>query len=196
MNGTRKAGPRAGLILLLVLAIPAVRSMMEGDMALHMLLQFPLLLLAGWLLTQGLTEQTRAELRKWNHAGIAGLLMASLVLMFWMIPRALDMALSDSTVELLKFITLLMAGATLELSWQSAGLIVRGFFLGNVLPMMMVVGWLYVEAPVRICSAYLTDDQLRAGSGLLALAIAGSVVWLLAFFCPPIRSKEIHDENQ
>ncbi|MCK9200586.1 MAG: hypothetical protein M0P59_11550 [Gallionella sp.] len=180
--------------MLLVLAIPAVRSMMEGDMALHMLCQFPLLLLAGWLLAKGLPA--RARLQQWNRAGIAGLLMASLVLMFWMIPRALDMALSASIVELLKFLTLLMAGAALELSWQSAGLIVRGFFLGNVLPMMMVVGWLYVEAPVRICNAYLTDDQLRAGSGLLALAIAGSAVWLLAFFCPPIRSKEIHDENQ
>lgn len=176
--------------MLLVLAIPAVRSMMEGDMALHMLLQFPLLLLAGWLLAKGLPA--RARLQQWNYAGVAGLLMASLVLMFWMIPRALDMALSDGTVEFLKFLTLLMAGVALELSWQSAGLIVRGFFLGNVLPMMMVVGWLYVEAPIRICNSYLTDDQLRAGSGLQALAIAGSVVWLLAFF---MSTKQIEGDK-
>lgn len=182
MNGTRKPGPRAGLIMLLILAIPAVRSMMEGDMALHMLLQFSLILLAGWLLAQGLPEQTRAELRKWNHAGIAGLLLTAMVLMFWMIPRALDMALSDGTMEFWKFLTLLLAGAALELSWQAAGLIVRGFFLGNVLPMMMVVGWLYIEAPIRICNAYLVDDQSRTGSGLLALSIAGSMIWLFAFF--------------
>lgn len=151
-------------------------------MALHMLLQFPLILLAGWLLAQGLSEQAKAELQKWNHAGIAGLLAAAMVLMLWMIPRALDMALSDGTMEFWKFLTLALAGMALELSWQAAGLIVRGFFLGNVLPMMMVVGWLYIAAPVRICNAYLTDDQLRAGNGLLALAIAGCVVWLLAFF--------------
>lgn len=168
--------------MLLILTIPAVRNMMEGDMALHMLLQFPLILLAGWLLAQGLTEQARARLQRWNHAGISGLLLAALVLMLWMIPRALDMVLSDGSMELCKFLTLLMAGMALELSWQAAGLIVRGFFLGNVLPMMMVVGWLYIEAPVRICNAYLSDDQLRAGSGLLALAIAGCTVWLLAFF--------------
>ncbi|OGS93699.1 MAG: hypothetical protein A2061_00250 [Gallionellales bacterium GWA2_59_43] len=168
--------------MLIILAVPAMRKMMESDMALHMLLQFPLILLAGWLLARGLPQQTRSGLQKWNHAGIAGLLMASMVLMFWMIPRALDMVLSDSTMEFWKFLTLLLAGAALELSWQVAGMIVRGFFLGNVLPMMMVVGWLYIEAPVRICNAYLTNDQLRAGSGLLALAVAGSVVWLLAFF--------------
>lgn len=197
MTGTGKLGPRAGLLLLGILALPAMRSLMEGDMALHMLLQFPLILLDGWLLAQGLSEQTKAELRKWNHAGIAGLLAASLVLMFWMIPRALDMVLSDGTMEFWKFLTLIMAGMALELSWQSAGLIVRGFFLGNVLPMMMVVGWLYVEAPVRLCNAYLTDDQLRAGSGLLALAIAGSLVWLLAFFMSGNEiDTEIHDETK
>ena len=179
---TKKFELHVGLFMLIILAVPAMRKMMESDMALHMLLQFPLILLAGWLLARGLPQQTRSGLQKWNHAGIAGLLMASMVLMFWMIPRALDMVLSDSTMEFWKFLTLLLAGAALELSWQVAGMIVRGFFLGNVLPMMMVVGWLYIEAPVRICNAYLTNDQLRAGSGLLALAVAGSVVWLLAFF--------------
>lgn len=182
MIGAKKPGLRVGLTLFLILAIPGARSMMERDMALHMLLQFPLILLAGWLLAQGLPEQSKAELRKWDHAGIAGLLAASMVLMFWMIPRALDMVLADGAMEFWKFLTLLLAGAALELSWHSAGMIVRGFFLGNVLPMMMVVGWLYIEAPVRICNAYLTNDQLHAGSGLLALAMAGCVVWLLAFF--------------
>ena len=194
---TKTVALRVGLIMLIILAVPAMRRMLEGDMVLHMLLQFPLILLAGWLLAKGLPQQARSVLRKWNHAGIAGLLTASMVLMFWMVPRALDMVLSDSTMEFWKFFTLLLAGAALELSWQIAGMIVRGFFLGNVLPMMMVVGWLYLAAPVRICNAYLTDDQLRAGSGLLALSMAGCVVWLLAFFMSSNKVEtEIHDENQ
>lgn len=182
--------PYLGVAVLLALPVPALRSTMEGDMALHMLLQFPLILLGGWLLARGLPAQARASLQQWNHAGIAGLLAASLVLMFWMLPRALDMALADVTMELCKFLTLALAGAALQLSWRAAGLIVRGFFLGNVLPMMMVVGWLYVAAPVRICNAYLSSDQLRAGSGLLAVAMAGCAVWLLAFFIPARESGE------
>ena len=174
--------PGAGLILLLILGMPDVRLMLEGDMALHMLLQFPLLLLAGWLLAQGVTEQARAVLRQWNHAGVTGLLLAAEVLMFWMIPRALDLVLTDRTWEAGKFLSLALAGAALGLSWQAAGMIVRGFFLGNVLPMMMVAGWLYVAAPVRLCNAYLGSDQLRTGHGLLALAVAGSLIWLGAFF--------------
>lgn len=177
-----KIVPRAGLLMFLILAVPAVRRMMESDMALHMLLQFPLILLAGWLLGKGLPAQARRGLQKWNYAGIAGLLLASMVMMFWMLPRALDTVLVNPTLEFCKFLSLGLAGAALEVSWQTAGMITRGFFLGNVLPMMMVVGWLYIEAPVRICNAYLTNDQLRTGTGLLALAIAGSAVWLLDFF--------------
>ena len=180
--------PGLGLIMLLVLLVPQLRRTLESDMALHMLLQFPLLLLAGWLLAKGVPVRLTARLQQWNHAGIAGLLLVSMVLMFWMIPRALDMALTSSVLEFSKFLSLTVAGAALQLSWQPAGMIVRGFFLGNVLPMMMVAGWLYIEAPVRVCNAYLTSDQVRTGSGLLALALAGSVAWLLLFFMPADRS--------
>lgn len=163
-----------------MLNIPFIRRIMESDMAYHMLLQFPLILLAGWLLARGFPEPAK----KWNYAGVTGLLAASMILMFWMIPRALDLVLVNPALEFLKFFSLALAGMALASSWPVAGMIVRGFFLGNVLPMMMVVGWLYVEAPVRLCNSYLSNDQLRTGSGLLALSIAGSLLWLYAFFMP------------
>ncbi|MFA6202739.1 MAG: hypothetical protein WC710_06060 [Gallionella sp.] len=177
-----KIGPVIGVSIIIVLAVPFMRRMMESDMVLHMLVQIPLILFAGWSLARGCTEQVKVGLQRWNYAGIAGLLMTSLVLIFWMLPRALDIVLTNNTLELLKFLSLVMAGAALKLSWQAAGMIARGVFLGNVLPMMMVVGWLYIESPVRICNSYLSNDQLRTGRGLLALSIAGSLIWLYAFF--------------
>jgi hypothetical protein len=63
-----------------------------------------------------------------------------------------------------------LAGAALRLSWRPAGLVVQGFFLGNVLPMTAVVGQLYIDAPLRLCNAYLLDDQARLGQWLIALA--------------------------
>jgi hypothetical protein len=188
--------PHLGLILLIILMAPSVRRFLEDDMALHMLAQFPLILLAGWLLAAWLPARARTKLRPWNQAGIAGLLLSSLVLMFWMIPRALDLTLAERPMEFWKFLTLLLAGVALKLSWRAAGMIVRGFFLGNVLPMMMVVGWLYLEAPLRLCNAYLTGDQLRAGSGLLAMAIAGSLIWLWAFLWPAGMSNGDFNENE
>lgn len=182
MQQSGKIGAVIGASIIALLATPFMRGMMEGDMVLHMLVQLPLILCAGWILAKGCPEQVKASLQRWNHAGITGLLVTSLVLIFWMLPRALDSVLTDKTLELFKYISLLTAGAALQLSWQTAGMIVRGVFLGNVLPMMMVVGWLYIESPVRICNSYLSNDQLRTGKGLLALSIAGSLIWLYAFF--------------
>lgn len=178
----------AGAGLLLMLNIPLMRRIMESDMAYHMLLQFPLILLAGWLLAKTLPTQIKTGLQAWNHLGITGLLAASMILMFWMIPRALDLVLVNPALEFFKFVSLALAGMALAWSWPAAGMIVRGFFLGNVLPMMMVVGWLYVEAPVRLCNSYLSNDQLHTGRGLLALSIAGSLLWLYAFFMPACQT--------
>lgn len=182
--------PRLGILMLFTLGMPDLRSVMEGDMVLHMLLQFPLIVLAGWLLAKGISTAIRTSFRKWNYAGISGLILASMVLMFWMLPRAIDMVLVNNKLELIKFISLSLAGAALELSWWGAGMLVRGFFLGNLLPMMMIVGWMYVEAPVRICNAYLSSDQLRTGNGLLALSISGCLIWIYTFFI-----SSCHDEN-
>ena len=65
----------------------------------------------------------------------------------------------------------------LRLSWRRAGLLVQGFFLGNVLPMTAAVGQLYQDAPVRLCNAYLLDDQVRLGWMLVALAVAVALAW-------------------
>ena len=73
---------------------------------------------------------------------------------------------------------LVAAGAALRLSWRPAGLVLQFFFLGNVLPMMTVVGTLYVESPLRLCNAYLLDDQVRLGEWLIGAAAAVAVMWL------------------
>ena len=73
---------------------------------------------------------------------------------------------------------LLLAGAALRLSWQAAGLLMQGFFLGNMLPMTAVVGQLYIDSPLRLCNAYLLDDQIRLGTWLIAVAALLALGWL------------------
>lgn len=168
----------AGLVLTALLALPVARTLLEASMLRHMLLQAPLLLLAGALLTGGLRLRARAALMGWNAHGITGLLAVAGILSLLMVPRALDLALAEPRVELAKFALLLLAGAALRLSWRPAGLLVQGFFLGNVLPMTAVAGQLYADSPVRICNAYLLDDQVRLGEWLIALAALVAVAWL------------------
>ena len=73
---------------------------------------------------------------------------------------------------------LLLAGVALCLSWRPAGLVVQFFFLGNLLPMMVVVGQLYIDSPLRLCNAYLLDDQARLGAWLIGGAAVLGAAWL------------------
>lgn len=175
----RLAQGLAGLALLLALAWPATRQALEASMWRHMVLQFPLVMLAGALLAGALGARARAAIARWNEGGLAGLVGAGIVLAILMVPRVLDLALYQPGVETAKLAALLFAGAALRLSWHHAGVVLQFFFLGNVLAMMAIVGMLYIDTPVRLCNAYLLDDQERLGHWLTVSAAILGVAWLL-----------------
>lgn len=172
----------AGLILWAVLAVPPVRHALDSAMTLQMLVQIPLLGLAGWGLAHGTPGWLDRALGAWNHRGITGLLLASLTGMVWMLPLAMDAALDDPRVTLAKFLSVpLLIGAPLALSWPRAGFVVRGVVLLELIATMLRLGWLYLISPVRLCSNYLLDDQQRLGKILLAIgfAILLVLIWKL-----------------
>ncbi|TAM39097.1 MAG: hypothetical protein EPN61_13000 [Burkholderiaceae bacterium] len=163
----------AGALLWAALAVPPVRHALESTMTLQMLVQIPLLALAGWWFAQGTPERFERDLAGWNHSGISGLLLASLSGMVWMLPLATDAALDDPRVALAKFLSVpLLIGVPVALSWPRAGFVVRGVVLLELVATTFRLGWLYLESPVRLCSNYLLDDQQRLGKLLLAVGIA------------------------
>jgi hypothetical protein len=168
----------AGMALLAALVLSPLRHALESGMSLHMGVQYPALLLAGALLAAAVPLGTRRRLAAWNRLGISGLAACALVLAVLMIPRVLDLALVDLRVEAAKAAALIFAGAVLRPSWRAAGVVVQGFFLGNVLPMTAIVGMLYQDSPLRLCNAYRLDDQQRLGQGLVGFAVVVAVVWL------------------
>ena len=149
-------------------------------MSRHMLLQFPLLLLAGFALAGNQPAPWARRLSRWNAHGISGLFAVALLLAVLMIPRVLDLALVDIRIELVKWLALLIGGGALRLSWRPAGVLVQGFFLGNVLPMTAVVGYLFENSPVRLCNAYLLDDQKSLGQRLVWIALVIGGLWFTA----------------
>ena len=170
-------GGYAAAILFLALALPPVRRALEGVMAAHMLVQIPLLAIAGALAVASLPISFKARIARWNRGGVSGVLLAVIASSWWMVPRALDWALESPVMETVKFVTLPLAvGAPLALSWSPLGTIGRGFLIANALPMWMVVGWAYIAAPVRVCNYYLVDQQVMAGVGLLSASVAMGVV--------------------
>lgn len=47
------------------------------------------------------------------------------------------------------------------------------------IPMLVVMGWLYVQSPVRLCNNYLFDQQTALGRTLWAVAGAVAAYGLL-----------------
>ena len=180
-----------GLVLLAVLALPVARHWLESSMWRHMLLQFPLWMLAGALLAAALPPRLRRAIASCNAHGITGLVWVGVVLSVLMVPRVLDLALRDMGVELAKCAALLLAGVLLRLSWRPAGLVLQGFFLGMLLPMMAVVGQLYIDSPLRLCNAYLQDDQIRLGRWLIGLAAVLALAWLAHVGWRLVRREEV-----
>ncbi|MHB1122177.1 MAG: hypothetical protein ACYC0T_05570 [Ramlibacter sp.] len=161
----------------LLLLLPPARQALESSMTLHMLVLAPLLMLCGALIAGALPAGSRARLDAWNAYGIAGLFATAVVLALIMIPRLLDLAVTDWRIDAAKALALVACGGALRLSWRRAGALVQGFFLGNLLPMTAAAGRLYQDSPLRLCDAYLLDDQLRLGQLLVARAVASGIAW-------------------
>jgi hypothetical protein len=160
-----------GFIVILVLAMPGVRIVFEKHMVSHMLIQLPLLVLCGVWIAGYILE--RIAFRIELHFALPLLLIALITSMFWMLPRFLDASLDDHNYFLLKFASLpLLIGIPLTLGWRNVGPIVKSFILTNLISMLIVLSWLYIEAPVRLCNYYLINDQQNVGK-LLIYIIAG-----------------------
>lgn len=162
--------------LLLLLLWPAARHLIEARMSWHMLAEFPLLVAAGWS-AQRLVNRHAAWRRfgRWARQldwhGWSTATYCALVSIVWMVPSALDMALIDGRVALLKVLSLWLAG------WLLAGGLARMpaevllFLAGNLSWMMATAGLLYVETPTQLCVNYGQMDQVHTGYGLVAWAL-------------------------
>jgi hypothetical protein len=165
-------------LLVLVLLAPPVRHRLEATMTGQMLVQIPLLVAAGWLLSRGLPARVLARVEPWNHRGIAGLVLVTVVSAFWMLPRSLDAATSHPLMAAAKYLSVpLLIGLPFAVSWPRMSFVVRGVFLVEFVATFFRLGWLYRIAPIRLCNNYGLDDQQRLGGYMVAVG-GGLLAWL------------------
>ncbi len=160
-----------GPILLILLMIPQGAEWLESTMTGHMLIQFPLLVLAGYWI--GIVWKQGTPSIDNYLGGIPGLLLIIFTFLFWMIPRSLDQAITSDFMEIAKYITLtLCVGVPLGVGWHKFGFIVKGFVWIHLISMIFLMGWVYATSPIRVCNQYLIDTQRVAGWVLLGLGVA------------------------
>lgn len=147
-------------------------------MSAQMLVQIPLLVAAGWLLSHAMPGRVLARVDRWNHGGIAGLALVTVVSTFWMLPRSLDAATSHPLITAAKYLFVpLLMGLPLAVSWPRMGFVVRGVVLAEFVATLFRLGWLYLISPIRLCNYYALNDQQRLGGYMLAIG-GGLLLWL------------------
>lgn len=184
MNASLSRYGRFGLAMLfLLLATPAARAWLEANMIGHMLLQIPLLTAIGIVACRLLPERWQQALLAAAGGAIPCVLLALFVSSYWMLPRALDAALTNPLIETAKFLCLpALVGLPLALAWKQLEAFGRGFLWTNFISMLAVLGWLYIAAPVRVCNNYLVDQQESAGWWMVRLALLLFACWLGSLF--------------
>jgi len=172
LNATQSRQSAGALCVLLA---AGAHHWMESSMLTHMLLQLPLLVLAGWLLLGRSRRLSRVATV--DEYGLTVLTGTVLVGAYWMIPRALEQSINEALPEAAKFASLMLCGALLPGALRRARLVIQLFFLGNFCWMTAIVGIQYQDMPQRLCNAYLLDDQLMTGIGLVIASVLIAILW-------------------
>ena len=180
MLSTRLRKSVAGLltVLPLILLWPTLRHRIESQMLLHMLVEFPVLFGAGWAARRLVGPAATRRFPRFSRTmalldwrGLTSVSVVTCVMMFWMIPAALDATLLVPLVAAAKYLSWWFAGMMLAGSWRRMAPELLLFFVGNLSWTSATAGMLYMDTTSRLCANYLTDDQSNTGTGLVLLAL-------------------------
>ncbi len=171
-----------GLVLYIALMLPPVAGLMESIMIVHMHMQMPMLVIAGFFMAKLFQVQFPQFFQKWNQNGVPGILLFIIIMVYWMIPRTMDEALTIQGVEIFKFVSLpFLAGVPLRDSWMKLSAIGRNSIITLFTILFLGMGWLYIESPEQLCNNYLLIEQITLGWGFVAMAVC-LLIYLVYYY--------------
>jgi hypothetical protein len=153
------------LLLAIAPSLPPFRFLIENSMALHMAVQIPFLIIAGYFLGRQFSTKTTLTF------SLSCWLWIALASAFWMLPISLDKALLNPYWDIFKMISLLLAGFLLKPALAGSKILAL-FFIGSGVMMLLFIGYFYQDSPLRLCNSYLIESQKTAGMALMAWAFA------------------------
>jgi hypothetical protein len=184
-----------GLLLLISLMLPPVANLMESVMIIHMHMQMPMLVIIGIIMASFFQGRFPGFFEKWNKTGVPGILLFIIIMSYWMMPRTMDEALTNQSVEIFKFFSLpFLAGIPLMDSWKKLSSTGKNTVIIFFTVVFIGIGWLYINAPNPLCNNYLVIDQIILGWGFLITAIGLIIYLLYDFFIDPSAYEEVVED--
>jgi hypothetical protein len=162
------------LLLPALLLLPRLDAIFSATMPRKALLEPLLLLLCGW---------TASRLCPWrrspSHAPSA-VVAATLLFLFWMIPRSIDLTQIYPNVNALYIISLFAAGFLLSRYLPSLPGVTRVTYALYFSSMLVAFGLLYASQSTLLCSAFTLEDQHAFGWMLVLLGLMAYLLVLVA----------------
>lgn len=180
-----------GLIIFIFLALPPVVNLAESIMAIHMHMQMPLLAVAGMLMAPLFKQLFPKFFATWNEDGIPGILLVLIVIGYWLIPRAMDDALMNLSVEVFKFFSwTFLVGVPLMDSWSKLTARWKNIVIVGLGIAYLIMAGVYIFAPDQLCNNYLIVEQRTLGWSFLFVGFC-----LLLYFIQTLFAKDFDDES-
>jgi hypothetical protein len=127
---------------------------------------------------------------------IAALVMASIVMPFWMLPVMMDRAAAFPAYGVARDLTLALTGAAIVVCHSTwAPVICHLWVLEQVAMLVRYAIW-YGFAAVALCTAWDADAQLVAGSGLLAMSLLVAAGYALFWWRGSRRTTSGHPASR
>lgn len=172
-----------GLGLLIFLALPPVRDLLESVMAFHMHMQMMLLFVAGLLMAPFFQKHFGHIFGKYNKTGLPGVALFLVILIYWMLPRSMDEALEIWYVEVWKFVSLpFLAGVPLRDSWKKISQTFEVVLFLILMAIFAAMAYLYIFSESTLCNNYLMIDQQTVGWGFAFFVLCIVMYILLVLF--------------
>lgn len=172
-----------GFLLLIALMLPPVSNLLESIMITHMHMQMPMLVFGGFLMATFFQKRFPQFFEKWNENGLPGILLFTIIMVYWSLPRTMDEALTLTSVEAFKFFSLpILAGVPLRDSWPKLSSSWKHALIIFFTVLFLGMGWLYIWSPVQLCNNYLVIEQITLGWGFITTAFAMVVYLVYSYF--------------
>ena len=171
--------PLTVLAMPALLLAPRIDAAFSATMPRKVLAEPILLLFLGWVLSR-----LASRWRKASYAPSA-VAVATLLLLFWMIPRSIDLTQIHPIMNGLYVFSLLIVGFLLSHYWPLLPGVAKVAYALYASSMIVALGLLYASLATLLCSAFTLEDQhafgwmiILLGLFLYMLALASTTRWL------------------
>ncbi|GAA0449257.1 hypothetical protein GCM10008934_42280 [Virgibacillus salarius] len=172
-----------GLGLYIFMMLPPVITLFESIMVVHMHMQMPLLVIIGMMFTPYLKKKFPGFFEACNQNGIPGIVLFLIIMSYWMLPRAMDEALTLPLVEIFKFISLpFLAGVPLRDSWQKLMKFEKNSVYIFFSVLSGIMAWIYIASPTQLCNNYLETEQRALGWTFLITGLCIIIYFIQSLF--------------